>query len=290
MKAFPVWVLVLNAAFAACCPGGDPVWAYQKRLDELDRRARAEGAVHYRQVLECAYSSSWLDVLLEQKAVYRSWLASRFPIFSHYERMEREIPVDFEVSRTVVDGMTEAASYFVAADRILVRTVENPGRSLVHESGHSLQHERLAELGKDATVCDRRLARFAAKRREPRLDYLLQQAEFEVRLQDLNRFYAAFHAGTPILTPQDAICALAMMGTEVTAVDIESALAGLQVSWPPPASRKLLRQSLKNDGFTRSAFADAFTLKELLGLARLRSRELYLTVLQKILFESPAHL
>lgn len=268
----------------------DSLSRYERRQEVLFQQASREQSVAYGTFLPSIYDPARLADILESKADYRDWVTARFPVFADYERISEAVPVARDATRVMKDGMTEAATYFVAEDRIVVRTDDRPGRSLLHEAGHALQHVRLAALGRQATVCDRRLTRLAPKERNPRLEYLLQQAELEVRLQDLNRLYAYFHAGVPILTPQDSICALGMLRAGVDARDIERALADANVSWPPGASEPLLRQWPRDDDATRLAFADAFTLAELLRISRQRSPELYSVVLMKLIFEAPAHL
>jgi hypothetical protein len=173
---------------------------------------------------------------------------------------------------------------------LVVLTRASPPWVVFHEAGHALQSEAHFPPPNVADVVTYRA--FKSGRiddaSERCLRYLANQPEFEISLQDLNRFYAISIQHQPITSPEDSVVALMCLGMPLTYDEVRIAFAGTGQKMELENYRRLFRTPAGLLG--GYAFEDARRLLELRRLAVQADPTLWPPLLRKIIFESPGHL
>lgn len=278
--------------------------AYADSLKTLRSHSTASGQITYREILRSVYGEAFdIDSIIAAKTRWQQANADEFTFISDYGRIDIVTPLEVAAPiRNARLGSTVVGRYEPRLDRIKIADIANDP-TVVHEAGHALQRAALlerrihgtkdilnSELERSMQTGDR-LNR-AHSRNLARLRYLTAQDEFEIRLQDLNRFYAVVQARRPIATPIEALEALALIGLPIDPKSAEQALAN--TAWHLTADQ--LRPTLDR-AYARSAeldaaetFEDAFEFVRLHGLIAETNPDLWDEALRKIAFEAPGHL
>ncbi|MDQ8204323.1 hypothetical protein [Pelagicoccus sp. SDUM812003] len=279
--------------------------AYRENVRQLRIQALAQGFISYSEVLTCVYAElPDLSEILQAKRDWRQRYGRDHIYLSNYDALSEAATVSKALPlRNRQLASTIVARYESRDHAIRIADIASDF-SIVHESGHALQREALVER------CVRRsqsvnftsfeinfpsyLKRTGVDGRSAkRLRYLTSQDELEVRMQDLNRFYAVAIAGRPILTPHETIEAMATIGLRL---EVDSLVSALEAAKAPMADRRevaaiLARaKAIPEPARALSCFDDA---SELLMMQRLTERidpELWQTLLARLLVETPGHL
>lgn len=273
---------------------------YRDQVITLSAHAESEGRLSYSEILQRVYpEGSLTEGVWEAKGLWREQWAHRYLFVSDYDTVDVPVSVrKFNSSRNHKLGSTLVARY-EARGHIVRISSSASHHTVLHEVGHSLQREALLEtpFAKTAFVSASYQGGEAAtgKRDEKkamilrRLEYLSSQDELEVRLQDLNRFFAICVAGRPILDPIDALDALTVLGMPISKAERIEVLSG--TDWESMAG------SQRESGYDRvdvkdvqATFEDAAELLLLRRLMHGVDESLWTKCLQKIVFEAPGHL
>ncbi len=278
--------------------------AYARRAATLRRQAVAAGHLDYLDVEQAAYPAGVItDDVLAAKARWRAMVAARsgFTFLADYS-LSNEIT---HVRPLVAVGDPALQSTLVAQYEATQHVIGiAPGASdfsVFHEAGHSLQRAALSARG---TWQGRRAASHApADRLEEalhagraddvsvqRLRYLASQDEFEVRLQDLNRFFATCVAGRPILSPSDSVRALAALGVPLETKEVSAVFAAAGQAVSGDEIDRLVAVAPITATESAQAFEDAHELCLLRRLILRVDPTYWPHVLAKIIFEAPGHL
>ena len=292
------------SAYQAASAAEARLFGYAARIASLRDAALSTGAIDYRSVLEAAYGGAFdIDSVLAYK---RQWREERLPAnhtLTDYSTVAESAKV--MATRPIRNrqlGSTMVGRYESRDHAIKIASVADDF-AIVHEAGHALQRRALTDRSIHRsesirfTELERQLHTVAAEAglsevATRRLRYLAAQDEFEVRLQDLNRFYALVIAPHPILTPYDALEALAGLGLAVEVDDVHAAFEG--TDWE--LTREETRTLLASDRFASriasydAYFDDAYEFSMLQNLASRVDAKLWPRLLRKIVFEAPGHL
>ncbi|BET67865.1 hypothetical protein ASA1KI_27830 [Opitutales bacterium ASA1] len=283
----------------ACAePIEERLTAYAERMELLRAGVEATGRVSYADVVAAAYAPGMLTAELSAMKLSARSVAEEGRGFGDYERRNVQVSVDF---LEFIPGRTPGSRFWGQYNYVLHRMqVDRTAHTnvIVHESGHILQRDALLERRAQARKAGARPeARDrlgeAAKEglitatRSERLRYLVREDEFEVRLQDLNRFFAVCVAGRPIATAQDALDALMALGIEPTEDELKEALAlagerAVAVARGAEAPRAW-------EAAARELFDDAYELVEVFRWSRRAGKGLWPEQLARILREAPLH-
>ena len=276
---------------------------YQDAVVRFAREAEETGSACYLDAAMLVYpKNSLTSSVLDSKAKWRESAKETGAYFAS-DYASADMPVTFKhlkASRDETLGSTLIACY--EANRHVVRVSELAGIStFLHETGHSLQRKALLErrFAKQSFVSasyrDRELGsqEVAGSRHlrqlEQRLKYLSSQDEFEVRLQDLNRFYAVSRDGSPILEPMDCVEALARIGLELSFEELESAFASFGWPFSEEQFKTRVLEVEKANREQGAQFEDARELCLMSEMINELDERLWPLFLRKILLEAPGH-
>ncbi|MFT3782137.1 MAG: hypothetical protein QM790_08980 [Nibricoccus sp.] len=184
---------------------------YEAKVEVLSSSAFKRHSISYVEVLEAAYDTSKFDLvkcLLEKKA-YRETVAKDQPFYCNYGAANVEVKINWRSSEKGVfggvmtrgSGATTKGLGFDYTTREITLSPDAPFQFLLHASGAALSG---FPSKKTAAAMKERVGKKEA-------DAVSKHVEFELQLQDLNRYYATF-TGAPIMSPLDAVHALAMFG------------------------------------------------------------------------------
>lgn len=267
--------------------------AYKAEQDAVLNSAMAAHAIRYADVLHTAYPGLDLDSALARKAAYRHAENAQFTFLADYERRLNSLIPLVTIPRTAYMDESTAGRYLPLTEKIELTPGLVSGEVLMHEAGHGLQHAAAIAAGRDHDSLDLHFQAVKDPRIPYRLRYLLRQTEFEVRLQALNRLYAAYHSGQPIYTPEEAVRALAMMDASITVAEIQAAFAANGETKTDAGCKALLHERSIRPWLPaqiESVFSDAFELIEAINLTEHAPQGVRQTLLEKIIFEAPGHL
>jgi hypothetical protein len=302
----PLATVVALESSVTPTPGEFPVALaeYAAGAKQLRRLALEQGRVDYAQVIAAAYPSGAItEELLAAKATWRAALPARgaFLLLADYRTMRAAATV--EVLTAAPDPRlksTLVAQYEAVRHWIGLAPVASDF-CVFHEAGHALQREALRHRACDHgtrsashSAVDRFDAILQAGRTDAtsvaRLRYLTSQDEFEVRLQDLNRFHARCVAGRPILSPLDSLRALAALGVAVSFTDASAAFAAGQETLSYADFAAIVSTTPPVPAASVQYFEDARELRLLRRLVMRMDPTWWPPLLAKILFEAPGHL
>ncbi|MGH8016746.1 MAG: hypothetical protein ACREIA_00380 [Opitutaceae bacterium] len=268
--------------------------AYAKRLAELKRAAVESGRVSYAQVVAASYPAGVLtpDAIMRKRRLYHE---EEPVLFTDYSRIHVSVPF---TEKAYIAGRAPGSrlwgQYNFGSDRMYVDQAAHAS-VIIHEAGHVLQRKELinrrrnGESVLDDTDAER--VEEAAKQgvisasRSARIRYLVRQDEMDVRLQDLNRFFANVVSDRPILSHQDALDALYALGAAPTVAEVRTAceLAGIRDAEPHGIPRMIV------DARIDTLFDDAAELRELCYWSKRAGGELWPDILARILKQAPHH-
>lgn len=297
------WVVFAGPVHAQ---GGDSrhdvataIQSYTGRAAELRTTALARGSVAYLDVIEAAYGPGVITIeVLEAKARWRAGIPQAFTFVADYSAAVDGASVGQLAARADKHlDSTLVALYESITNQISISSAASDF-ALFHEAGHALQRVTLRAGG---TAASRRpqspevlLASAGPRSADPttmrRLEYLCTQIEFEVRLQDLNRFHALIGQGLPIMSTRESIRALAALGLPMAYEECRDALAlGGQTLTTEEFAALMVAPAPETSGIG-IAFEDARELKVLRRLTQRVAPDCWVALLAKIIFEAPGHL
>lgn len=276
---------------------------YRQKARKLSEDASRAGRLSYSEVLRASYPDGALsEEVLAAKSAWRDQWSDRYLFVSDYESAGVPVAVrHFDSERNAELGSTLVGRYEARGHVVRVSDLATD-HTVLHEVGHSLQRKALLEtsLAKTAFISasyqNREDSGISPPKREERspmtyrrLEYLSSQDELEVRLQDLNRFYAVCISGQPIADPLEALAALLSLGMPVSPAEVREIFVGTE--WEEPSAGLVLQASVSEGSKAyRSAFEDAGELLLLRRLMREWDPSLWTRCLEKILFEAPGHI
>lgn len=277
---------------------------FQKRTRALKEKAVLRGQVNYLQVLESSYGMAWVDQdLLDYKQAWRQRAEGLGAIFvSDYTICDQ--PATVVYSTNIKDSRDDSmlvAEYEATLNQIELSSAADSS-ALLHEAGHALQQEAICSARSSLKpppgvnrLIDQSLRSIKnepdrEKAKVDYLKYLLNQEELEVRLQDLNRFYAVI-SGQTVMNACDAVLALSALGMEIDVFQLSPWLNGSGLGLLTNQDLAKISSSKPEVSSTlRRAFEDAFELMTIRRLADELVPDLWPKLLQKIALEAPGHL
>jgi hypothetical protein len=192
---------------------------YQAKADNLFDGLRAEKKVRYSTVILSSYDTSKFDLVeaLVAKKKYRETTAKDHRFFCNYAAINMDVPVYFEMydeARTVLGAHGTSGSMYLFKKKKIQIQRGGDKTKIYHAAGAALSgfiapenKPIIKELGKNKKDV-----------------VFVRQVNFEVRLQDLNRFHAMLTEGRPIMTPLDAVRAIVSMGETLKKEMVEQIL------------------------------------------------------------------
>ncbi|MDQ8204016.1 hypothetical protein [Pelagicoccus sp. SDUM812003] len=296
-----------DAAAAASCralqsdESISPFAGYRERIEALRKGASERGSIRYTEVLRSIYEDE-MDELLAQKLRWQTQHSDAFLFYSDYRSIDEAVALSvFQSKRNPRLGSTLVGRYEANSNTIEIAH-DASAFVVIHESGHTLQRQCLIHDPHDsrqthgASAESHQLTSLfqktaSSKRDQLRLRYLAAQEELEVRLQDLNRFYANCTDGRPIASPIEALQALDLLGLKLDQETVHAALQGTDWEQEPGEIETLLAaDSPYSKSQLKSAFEDACELLLLQKLVLRHQPEAWTLTLRKLLFEAPGHL
>lgn len=278
--------------------------AYAHRAGQLRHLALAQGQVTYAEVVASAYPAGVItDELLAIKAAWRESLGSRgpFTLLADYHLANTAATVTMlNATADPVLRSTLVAQYESIQHRIGLASAASDF-CIYHEAGHALQRAALRARGcgeapwaASHATHDRFDALLQSGRADAtsvaRLRYLASQDEFEVRLQDLNRFFALCVEGRPILSARDSLRALAALGVPVSFDDAHAAFSTGGESLSESDHQAIMGSIPAVPASSVDLFEDAQELRLLRRLALRTDPDGWHWILAKIIFEAPGHM
>lgn len=287
---------------------------YEAKVEKLSDLSYKSRSISYLQVLEAAYDTTKFDLIqcLLAKKAYRETTAKSRPFHCNYGAATIEVKIRWRSTQTNLSsgkiqrgaGTTTRGLGFDYRTREITLSPEAPFQFLLHASGAALSGFPSAKTAEDIknSVTQKQAEHFST------------HVEFELQLQDLNRYYATF-TGRPIMTPLDAVHALAMFGHPPSHAVVAKILERNGIAATAAAIDKArTTEKVKRDGRT-GVFELAYRLVDgysALGLAddmtgdgtmsedivryqvadglNQKSREEYETLLEQIIIEAPGHI
>ena len=283
---------------------------YQAKADDVFDNLRVDRKIRYTTVILKSYDTSKFDLVetLVAKKNYRETTAKGHTFFCNYAAVNTDIPVYFEMVDEIRginsnSGTLDGSIYLFKKKKIQIRRGGDKTK-IFHTAGAALSGfiapENLAtikEIGK--------------KKKDPEF---VAEVNFEVRLQDLNRYYAMVMDGRPIMTPLDAARAIISMGEKLEKPMLENILTRNHIAHTPEDIDKTLATPVyvKDGGdvddteanitafkvakrlvlgLTGTSSDDTLTTSEMRekGLRYLSGKD-YEDYLERILIEAPGHI
>lgn len=277
---------------------------YIARVGRLSNTAIETGSISYQQAIVCAYENSITQQILEIKSNWRIEASKRGGQFvSDYEN--RNIAAQVCRAPVIRDKQTKSSivARYQALDNQIHISNQAGSLAIIHEAGHTLQRESIdspgkrpipnyfPELSSFQDISRNNLKQVAGvdAKKFDRLSYLLNQEEFEVRLQDLNRFHFIIY-GHPITNLSQALQALLSLEIPMTYEEIENILQELDFHLSKAEFTRIkdVARSIRLE--KQDAFEDAYELADIRRLALELFPPIWPKVLRKIILESPGHL
>lgn len=265
---------------------------YRERLSALRSRATTSGRITYAEVILAAYGEGVIDRrVLALKSHYRRRLPAPHRFVTDYRNLEKVSMVS--EGRRVFDPLTKGqveGMYDDHESRVIL-TRGGGDSTLPHEVAHGLQSGRTSAMD---GFGDRRTYRAMKAGRltdseERVLRYITMSGEFEIALQDLNRFHALATGKGPIMDELGSIAALARFvpGLEIDEVSAAFALERRKIA------RNEIAQALRTIPVgipTTSLFRDARRFRWMRERALRVDRDYWIALLNRAIFEAPGHL
>lgn len=277
-----------------------PLQVYAVRAAALRQRALDAGTVTYQEVVDAAYAPGVISRdLLASKANWRTSMSDRFAFITDYATLHEGAAV--QPLEAIADAnlqSTLVALYESTSHQISIAPVATDF-AIFHEAGHALQRATLRARGLAAGLrADTNPITHAplpsASARDAtamyRLRYLCSQDEFEVRLQDLNRFHAVLLGGRPILNATESVRALRALGIPLTYEETRDAFAVGGLTLLPETFAQETATAVVAPATIAVAFEDARELSLIRRLSLRIDPDSWPRVLAKMIFEAPGHL
>ncbi len=200
----------------------DSLKIYENNTDNLFDRVRRQKAVTYRDVILTTYDPNHFDLLgvLLLKKHHRETVGKGHDFLCNYAAINKTIPVIYSLADPLIGyagglgfGCSPGAEFLFK--RNVIR-IENGGNNIkiAHAAGASLCASPSIEgMGKIKQLG-----------REKRDIEFVKEVAFEIRLQDMNRFYA-FITGQPLMTSLDALQALVLLGEKPASTLVKAIFA-----------------------------------------------------------------
>jgi hypothetical protein len=256
----------------------------------------SRGWVSYEEVVALSYGADGIDpAIADAKANWRRALGEeRF--ITNYANLSQQVAVyAIEPIRNAALNSHLVGLYFPRGNVIKLARTADPF-VILHESGHALQRaalkRRQSASSSNASWSSRSWSadlRTLDERAIGRLRYLVSQDEFEVRLQDLNRFNAVALGGEPILDVRDAARALLALRLPLRFEELRDAMEALGAGLDRADFDSMAEQGAATPAAVTAVFDDARELVMLRKLALDLDAELWPALLRKILAEAPGH-
>jgi hypothetical protein len=285
---------------------------YQAKADDLFDGLRAEKKIRYATVIEGSYDTSKFDLVetLLAKKKYRETVAKGHTFFCNYAAVNLDVPVFFEMvdelrGVSVNGGGVGGSMYLFKKKKIQLR-LGGDKTKIFHAAGAALS----------GFIAPENLPVIKDIGKKKKDAEFVKEVNFEVRLQDLNRYYAVMTDGRPIMTPIDAVRAIVGMGESLKKPMVQEILTRNHIDYIPAELDKALANAVykKDGGDTgENGIATTFTVARRLvggmlstdsadangggssavlvepGLELLSGKE-YEDYLERILIEAPGHI
>jgi len=224
--------------------GRERLEVYQAKADDIFDGLRAAKRIRYATVILSSYDTSKFDLVetLVAKKTYRETVARGHTFFCNYAAINMDVPVYFEMydeTRGIqqASGGLGGSMYLFKKKKIQVR-IGGDKTKIYHAAGAALS-------GFIAPEYKNVIQEIGKKKKDAEF---VKQVNFEIRLQDLNRFHALLTMGYPIKTPVDAVRAIVSLGERLKKPMVEQILARNRINYEPEALEKALASPKFNDG------------------------------------------
>jgi len=290
----------------------DRIDRYQTKADDLFDGLRLEKKIRYATVITSSYDTSKFDLVetLLAKKKFRETVANGHTFFCNYAAVNLDVPVFFEMvdeTRSVsTNGHGLGGSMYLFKKKKIQIRLGGDKTKIYHAAGAALC----------GFIAPENLAKIKEMGKNKKETEFVKEVNFEVRLQDLNRYYAAITGGSPIMTPIDAVHAIVALGEALKKPLVQDILARNHIDYiPVELDKALATAAYKKDGDDAgdTGFATTFTIARRLvrglsardsadangggssmvfvepGLQTLTGKA-YESYLERILIEAPGHI
>jgi hypothetical protein len=190
----------------------DRLQVFQKKTEDLFEKARLTKTISYRDVILSSYDTSKFDVLKAMlfKKHYRETVAKGHDFLCNYAAINKPVPVIYSlndpwrVSTGGIGGIglgSELGAEFLFRRNVIRIDSGGAEIKIAHAAGASLS----ASPSPDAME---KVKQLGAARKD--IEFV-NEVNFELRLQDMNRFYALI-TNRPLMNSLDALQALVLLG------------------------------------------------------------------------------
>ena len=273
---------------------------YLGRAEKLRDEALKVGRVSYDQVLTGAYGIVPDDVV-RRKAAWRASGAARRILVSDYALSGRSIRIRTTDRFPELPAGGRMIGYYEATSNLIEILDGARSLTLMHEAGHALQNAFLLQTSMTARQREpiewvlepaaKAVARsLVTGTKQRQLAYLLKPAEWEVRLQDLNRCFAVLVPGRFILDGEDTVEALLLIGMPLNYAEVSRSFGLMGESLTEERFEVLAGLTSIEPGMLERGFHDAAELLVLRDLVVQSHPSLWERMLGQIIFEAPGHL
>lgn len=276
---------------------------YSDRARSLHDFVRHQGSLSYLEAISYAYPKGSIDgTVLRKKEIWRQDAKEKGATYvSDYTSISFAAKVVSMPRQMDASSSSFVTAEYEARHNEIRVSSQATDEALYHEAGHVLQRASICETSTSMRQFPNSVYEISSslealqknkkseQTRVSHLTYLLNQEEFEVRLQDLNRFYSCIE-GSPIMDSYQALHALMILGVEFESVPPRAILErlGIYLNDSEFLSLKKRLSLAQADAF--SVFADARELVVIQQLSLQLYPELWPQILSKILLEAPGHL
>jgi hypothetical protein len=281
----------------------DSLNQFSNRSRSLHEIIRQQESLSYLEAISYAYAEGSIDsTVLRKKEIWRQGAKEKGATFaSDYTNLSFAAKVVSMPRQMDTSSSSFVTAEYEARQNEIRLSTQATDEALYHEAGHVLQRASICgsstsmrqfsnssyEISSSLEALQKN--KKSENTRVERLTYLLNQEEFEVRLQDLNRFYSCME-GSLIMDSYQALQALMILGVEFESGSEKAALEklGIYLNESDFLSLRKHLPPVPNKAF--SVFADARELVVIQQLSLQLYPELWPQILHKILLEAPGHL
>lgn len=197
----------------------DQLQVYEQKIDDVFDRARLTKTISYREIILASYDTSRIDILnvLLRKKHYRETVASDHVFFCNYAAINKAIPVIYSLEDPLIGyagglGFSSAlGAEFLFKRQIIRIDLGGSNIKIAHAAGASLS----------AALSPQSLEKVKALGLQKKASSFVNAVNFEVRMQDMNRFYA-FITGRPIMNSLDALQAIVLLGEKPSIAQVKA--------------------------------------------------------------------
>jgi heme oxygenase len=201
---------------------------FEQKIDDIFDQAQLTRTITYREVILACYDASRIDLVsaLRQKKHYRESVASGHDFLCNYAAINKAIPVIYSMENPLAGyaaglGFSSAlGAEFLFKRQVIRIDLGGSNIKIAHAAGASLS----------ATLSPQSLEKVKSLSRQKKDLSFVNEVSFEVRLQDMNRFYG-FITGRPIMNSLDALQALVLLGEKPDVAQVKAIFARNNLSF-----------------------------------------------------------